>query len=101
MPLEQLTATEARVAGLVASGHNDRVISAELSLDGPAYEHHLAEIYRKLGIRSRTELTLLFGQDTHSRAAVRPTEATASTAQAGDIAESRSRKPRPPSQTPG
>lgn len=61
MNLEQLTATEARVAGLIASGHNDREIGAQLALDERARKRHLSEIYRKLGIRSRTELALMLG----------------------------------------
>ncbi len=61
MNLEKLTATEARVAGLIASGHNDREISARLALDQPICEHHLTQIYRKLGIHSRTELVLILG----------------------------------------
>jgi DNA-binding NarL/FixJ family response regulator len=64
--LQQLTATEARLAGLIASGHNNAEIGTQLALDEPACEHHLSEIYRKLGIHSRTELALLLGQDTRA-----------------------------------
>jgi DNA-binding NarL/FixJ family response regulator len=66
--LEQLTATEARVAGLIASGQNDREISDELALGTHAWELHLSEIYRKLGIHSRTELALLLGGTPTSQA---------------------------------
>ena len=61
MNLGALTTTEARLAGLIASGHNDREIGARLALDETARERVLAEIYRKLGIHSRTELALMLG----------------------------------------
>jgi DNA-binding NarL/FixJ family response regulator len=63
--LEQLTATEARVAGLVAGGHDDREISTQLAIGAGDCARMLSEIYRKLGIGSRTELSLLLGQDPH------------------------------------
>jgi len=59
--LERLTATEARVAGLVACGYADVEIAAELALRPHELERHLAGVYRKLGVGSRTELALLLG----------------------------------------
>jgi DNA-binding NarL/FixJ family response regulator len=59
--LEPLTATEARIAGLLTRGHADAEITAELALPPHTLERHLADLYRKLGIRSRTELALLLG----------------------------------------
>jgi DNA-binding CsgD family transcriptional regulator len=59
--LEPLTATEARVAGLVVRGYADGQISAELAIPPRTLEGHLADVYRKLGVRSRTELALLLG----------------------------------------
>ena len=61
MAFEQLTATEARVAGLLAHGYADGEIAAELAIGPQELKGHLAGVYRKLGIRSRTELTLLLG----------------------------------------
>ncbi len=61
MAAERLTATEARVAGFVARGSADIEIRAELALGHDELERHLADVYRKLGIRSRTELALLVG----------------------------------------
>lgn len=61
MSLERLTATEARVAGLVVQGCADGHIMAELAIPSRALEGHLASVYRKLGVRSRTELAFLLG----------------------------------------
>jgi DNA-binding CsgD family transcriptional regulator len=57
--LERLTATEARIASLVAGGSSDKEIIVQLALQPTKLESHLAEVYRKLGVRSRTELGLL------------------------------------------
>lgn len=61
MDRDRLTATEARVAGLTASGRSDAEIAAALQLSAPSVEDHLLRIYRKLGLRSRSELALLVG----------------------------------------
>lgn len=67
MDLERLTATEARVAGLVAAGYTNREVAAELALRPEEVRNRLATIYRKLGARSRTELVLLFGKGADDR----------------------------------
>jgi DNA-binding NarL/FixJ family response regulator len=51
-----LTAAESRVAGLVAAGHTNKQVAAELFTTVSTVEAHLTRIYRKLGIRSRSEL---------------------------------------------
>jgi DNA-binding CsgD family transcriptional regulator/tetratricopeptide (TPR) repeat protein len=51
-----LTATEARVAELVARGRTNTEVAAELFVSVRTVESHLSRIYRKLGLRSRTEL---------------------------------------------
>jgi DNA-binding NarL/FixJ family response regulator len=51
-----LTAAEMRVAALVAAGRKNRQIAAELYTSESTVEAHLTRIYRKLGVRSRTEL---------------------------------------------
>jgi DNA-binding NarL/FixJ family response regulator len=55
-PSEELTETEHRVAELAARGHTNKEIAAELFLGVSTVEAHLSRVYRKLGIRSRTEL---------------------------------------------
>jgi DNA-binding CsgD family transcriptional regulator len=54
-PLD-LTPTEERVAVLVAAGHTNREAAQALFLSVHTVEDNLRRIYRKLGIRSRTEL---------------------------------------------
>jgi DNA-binding CsgD family transcriptional regulator len=51
-----LTSSEWRVAELVGRGHTNREVAAALYLSGKTVESHLRSVYRKLGIRSRTEL---------------------------------------------
>ena len=53
----ELTATEVRVADLVALGRRNREIAGELFMSVATVEAHLTRIYRKLGVRSRTELS--------------------------------------------
>ncbi len=51
-----LTTTESRIADLVAQGRRNREIAGELLISLATVEAHLTRIYRKLGVRSRTEL---------------------------------------------
>lgn len=52
----ELTASEQRVAELVASGMTNRSVAAEMFISPKTVEANLARIYAKLGIRSRAEL---------------------------------------------
>ena len=51
-----LTPAERRVAVLVAAGHTNREVAAELFLGERTVAGHLTRVYAKLGVRSRTEL---------------------------------------------
>jgi DNA-binding CsgD family transcriptional regulator len=51
-----LTATERRVAELVGSGRTNQEAAAELFMSVKTVEANLTRIYRKLSVRSRTEL---------------------------------------------
>jgi DNA-binding CsgD family transcriptional regulator len=51
-----LTPTENKVAALVASGGTNREVAEALFVSVHTVEAHLKRIYRKLGVRSRTEL---------------------------------------------
>jgi DNA-binding CsgD family transcriptional regulator len=53
---DELTPHEHRVALLVAAGRTNPEVAAELYVTRKTVEHHLSQIYRKLGLRSRTEL---------------------------------------------
>ncbi len=56
-PGTSLTRTETQVASLVAAGRLNREIATELFVTVSTVEAHLTRIYRKLGLRHRTELT--------------------------------------------
>lgn len=60
----ELTATEQRVASLVATGSRNREIAEALFMSLATVEAHLTRIYRKLQIRSRSELTRLIVEGT-------------------------------------
>ena len=53
---EPLTSQETRVALLVSRGMTNREVAAALFLSPKTVEHHLSSVYRKRGLRSRTEL---------------------------------------------
>jgi DNA-binding CsgD family transcriptional regulator len=62
-----LTPTEQRVARLVADGKTNREVAAELFLSRRTVEDNLSRIYRKLGIRSRSQLARSFASAADSR----------------------------------
>jgi DNA-binding CsgD family transcriptional regulator len=51
-----LTASEAAVARLVATGRSNREVAAELFVSVKAVEFHLGHVFDKVGIRSRRAL---------------------------------------------
>jgi DNA-binding NarL/FixJ family response regulator len=57
---DALTPGEERVAALVARGHANREVAAELFLSVKTIEVALTRVYEKLGVRSRTELASRF-----------------------------------------
>jgi DNA-binding CsgD family transcriptional regulator len=59
--LAELTSREYQVAQAVASGATNREVAAKLFLSTRTVEHHLASVYRKLGVRTRTQLANVFG----------------------------------------
>jgi DNA-binding CsgD family transcriptional regulator len=56
VPLQELTPQELQVALLVAQGATNREAGAALFLSPKTIEAHLGRVYRKLNVRSRTEL---------------------------------------------
>ncbi|WP_300611795.1 LuxR family transcriptional regulator [Trebonia sp.] len=55
-PVCGLTDTERRIAALVAQGHTNRHIAAAMFVTENTVQTHVQHIFRKLGLRSRTEL---------------------------------------------
>jgi DNA-binding CsgD family transcriptional regulator len=53
---DELTPTEERVSQLVSEGLSNREVAAAMFLTTKTVEFHLRNVFRKLGIRSRTEL---------------------------------------------
>jgi DNA-binding CsgD family transcriptional regulator len=53
----ELTAVEERIATLVGAGRTNREVAAMLFMSVRTVESHLGRIYRKHGLRSRTELS--------------------------------------------
>ena len=52
----ELTASERRVAELIASGRTNRQVAAQLFISPKTVEARVARVYRKLGVRSRAQL---------------------------------------------
>ncbi len=53
---DELTPHELRVALLVAEGRTNSEVASQLFVTRKTIEHHLSRVYRKLGLRGRTEL---------------------------------------------
>jgi DNA-binding NarL/FixJ family response regulator len=55
-PRGELTPQELRIGLRVAEGRTNPEVAGELFMSRKTVERHLSQIYRKLGVRSRTEL---------------------------------------------
>lgn len=60
--LAPLTEAERRVVGAVAEGKTNREVAAALFLSTKTVDYHLQNVFRKLGVRSRTELVVRLTQ---------------------------------------
>ncbi|MBQ1023506.1 helix-turn-helix transcriptional regulator [Micromonospora sp. C95] len=56
-----LTGQQLRIAHLVAAGATNREVARQMFLSTRTVDHHLRNIYHRLGIRSRTELARALG----------------------------------------
>jgi DNA-binding CsgD family transcriptional regulator len=66
---EELTPQELQVALVVARGATNKEAGAALFLSPKTIETHLGRVYRKLNVRSRTELARLLASETAPRVA--------------------------------
>ncbi|WP_436519861.1 LuxR C-terminal-related transcriptional regulator [Actinoplanes sp. HUAS TT8] len=55
----ELTAQQERIAALVAEGATNREVAQELHLSPRTVDHHLRNVFARLGVRSRTEMAHL------------------------------------------
>jgi len=62
-----LTATEQSIAQLVAAGHSNADVAHELFISPKTVEWNLSKIYKKLHVRSRTELAAKLAKQAASR----------------------------------
>lgn len=59
-PMASLSEQERRVLAELATGKPDKEIAEALKLQAKTVRNYLAQVYRKLGVRSRTEAALLY-----------------------------------------
>jgi DNA-binding CsgD family transcriptional regulator len=75
--VEGLSPREMQVARAVAEGATNREVAARLFLSEKTVEHHLGNIFRKLGLRSRTQLVArIVGSSVHLTADAAGTHAS-------------------------
>ncbi len=55
-PVDELTETERRIAALIAEGRTNREVASAMFVTENTVQTHVQHIFRKLGVRSRTEL---------------------------------------------
>lgn len=63
-PAAELTPQQQRIAGLAAAGATNHEIANRLSLSPRTVDHHLRNVFSRLGVRSRVELSGLLSRST-------------------------------------
>jgi DNA-binding NarL/FixJ family response regulator len=60
--MDELTGRELEVLGMVARGHQNKIIAADLGLSEHTVKIHIHNIIRKLGVHNRTEAAATYLQ---------------------------------------
>jgi DNA-binding CsgD family transcriptional regulator/tetratricopeptide (TPR) repeat protein len=60
--VDSLTPSERRVAQMAAEGHTNREVAQALFVSPKTVDAHLSSVYRKLGIRSRSQLAVALAE---------------------------------------
>jgi DNA-binding CsgD family transcriptional regulator len=74
---DELTAQERQVAHIVAEGATNREAATRLFVTTKTIETHLSRIYRKLGLRSRTDLARMYAAEGVAQSAAQADPSTA------------------------
>lgn len=69
---DDLTSQEAEIARLVADGSSNRQVAARLFISENTVEYHLHKVFRKIGVRTRTQLTRVIADKARSVATPAP-----------------------------
>ncbi len=62
-PLISLSEQERRVLAQVATGKTDKEVALALDLQAKTVRNYLAQVYRKLGIHTRTHAAIIYQQN--------------------------------------